>query len=142
MDENVKIAWRPAKCAGFTLTGQAQAGTVIDAGGDLDRDFFTGHHLPRSVAFRTGVNNDLATTTAGWAGGADGKKTLAAGNLSGTPAMSAVFRFSAGFATVAIALFAYLPLFDLDLGFDSKHRLHKIKAQIIPQIHSGRCPTP
>ena len=128
MDENVKIPRGPTKYAGFTLTGQAQAGTMVDTGGNFERDFFTGHHLSRSTAFRAGVGNDLAIAAAGRTGGPDGKKSLAAGNLSSTPTMSAAFRRGACFTSVAVAFLTYLPLFNLNLGFDSKHCIHKIKA--------------
>ncbi len=88
------------------------------------------------------MRNNLAIAAACRTGGADRKESLTTGNLTGSVAMPAAFRFGALLSSVAVTFGADLPLLNFNLSFDSKNRIHEIQADIISQIRSGHGPAP
>ena len=83
---------------------------------------------------RAGVRNYLAGASAMTAGGADGEKTLRAGNLSSTLAMGACSRTGAGFESGGFAGWAGLVPLDFDLCFLAESGFHKGDLQVISEI--------
>src|SRR6185437_5261703 len=105
-EENIEIARRPAAHASFPLAGQANAGSVLDAGGNVDRERALPGHAAGAGAFVARVFDRLPAAVTGGAGALDGEEALlrahapmsAAGLAGRGPGACARARAAAGFA--------------------------------------------
>src|SRR4051812_11438024 len=66
--KNIEIARRPAAHTGLALVGEADAGAVLDAGRDVDRERALARHPARARARRARVLDHLAAALADRAG--------------------------------------------------------------------------
>ena len=65
VDEDVEIARRAAAHAGLALAGEADAGALVDAGGDVDRERLALLDPALAAAGRAGIGDRLADAAAG-----------------------------------------------------------------------------
>src|ERR1700733_348938 len=106
-EENIGIARRTAAHPRLALAGQADAGAVLDAGGNVDRQRTLPRHAARAGAFVARVFNRLPAAVTGGAGALDGEEALlrphtpmsAAGLAGRGPRTGARAGAGAGFAS-------------------------------------------
>jgi hypothetical protein len=77
MDDDIEIAGRPTVTPFLPFASQAQARPIIDAGRDLDREFFGELDDADTATFRTRVSNPHPFAAACRAGSTQRKKSLA-----------------------------------------------------------------
>ena len=102
-NEDVEIARRAAAQARFALIGEADAGAVLDALGDIDRELAVLLAAALATAIGAGVLEDLAAALADRAGALDGEKALRRAHLAVARAMLAGRHAGAGLGAAAIA---------------------------------------
>ena len=88
-DEDVEIARRAAAHAGLAFAGQADAGAVLDAFRDLDRERLFALHAALAAAGIAGIGDHPALAAAGRAGALDGEEALLRAHAPCAPAAGA-----------------------------------------------------
>src|SRR5262249_47454604 len=104
--EDVEIAGRPAAQSSLPLPGQANAGAVLDAGRDVDRERALAGGPAETAAGGAGLVDHLAAAMTGRAGALQGEEALGVANLALAAAGRARLRLGAGLGAVAAAGFA------------------------------------
>ena len=95
--ENIEIARRAAAHAGFALAGEPDAGAVLDALRDVDRQRALAGDAARSrVQARAGIVDHLAAALAGRAGALQREEALRVADAAGAAAGRAGLRLGAG----------------------------------------------
>src|SRR5690606_8428809 len=90
--EDVEVAGRAAAHAGFAFALQADAGAVLDAGGNVDRQRTLFRDPALAMAFGARIVDRLATAVAGRAGALHRKEALARAHAPGPVAGAACRR--------------------------------------------------
>ena len=86
VDEDVEIAGRAAAHAGLAFAGEADAGALVDPGGDVDRERLALLDPALAAAGRAGIGDHLADAAAGRAGLLDHEEALAGADLAAAAA--------------------------------------------------------
>src|SRR5579862_9279274 len=108
VNDDVQIAGRSAREAGFALAAQFEARAVVDARGNPHRERFLFADAPLPLTFRARVGDDRAFATAISAGGGDRKETLLGADLAGSATIGA--GADAGRAALGTASVAFVAL--------------------------------
>src|SRR5262249_58147392 len=88
-EENVEVACQPPTHARLALAGKSDAGAVLDAGRDVDRERALARDAPGTRAGRAGVVDDLAAALAAGAGALKREEALRMPDAAGAAAMRA-----------------------------------------------------
>src|SRR3974377_1856062 len=104
--EDVEIAGRAAAQSRLALAGQANAGAVLDAGRDIDRERALAGGPAETAAGGAGLVDYLAAAMTGRAGALQGKETLGGADVALAAAGRARLRLGAGLGAIAAAGFA------------------------------------
>src|SRR5882672_12691311 len=89
---NVQVAGRPAKGAGFTESGEANASAVLDPRGNFGFDRPFTHQASLALALRTGISDDTARPLARGASAGDAEESLLIAHLAAAIAGTALYR--------------------------------------------------
>ena len=81
-EENIEVAGGTTAHARLPFARQPDAGTVLDAGGNVDGERALARHPPRSRAGRTGIVDDLAAALAARTGPLEREETLSVADAS------------------------------------------------------------
>ena len=114
---NIQIAVGCAVRARFALACEADALSVVDAGGDVHFHGFAGFHAPCAVTFEAGFFDFFACAAAGGAGLLDLEDGLANVDCACAVAGGAGGGFGACFCARAVAHVAFFVGGDGDLAF-------------------------
>src|SRR5450759_2894077 len=90
--ENIEVARRAAAQTGLAFAGEPDAGAILDAGRDIDREHALARHPPGPSAGRAGIVDHLAAALAGRAGALEREEALGMSDLAGTAAGRAGLR--------------------------------------------------
>src|SRR5688572_23477012 len=137
-EEDVEVPrWRRAQ-SGFALAGEADAGAVLDAGGDrhLQRLVLGGAAL--AVAGRARLLDHLAEAAAGRAGPLDGEEALGRAHLAVAAAGRAVDRLGALLAAGAVARRARLGAGHADGRLLAGERFLERDLHVVAQVTAAR----
>ena len=104
--ENVEVARRTAAHAGLALAGEPDAGTVLDAGRNVDRQRALARDAAGARAGRARIVDHLAAALTGRAGALQREEALRVTDAAGAVAMRAGLRLGAGLGAGAGAGFA------------------------------------
>ena len=137
MDENVKVAVRPAVIALFSFSPKAQSGPGFNTGGNFQVHHFRHADPAGSPTGFTGVGDHLPLTVALGACGADTEKSLGLNDLTAAVAAGAYGWFFPRFGSAAAARLAYRLFCHIDVHGCSHGGVHERNAQVIAQIRAG-----
>ena len=101
--ENVEVARRPATDSGLALAGQADAGAILDAGRNVDRQRAFAADAARTVAGGTGILDHLAAPLTAGAGALQREEALGLTNPPRSATHRAVLRLGPGLGAGARA---------------------------------------
>ena len=122
-EHDVEIARGAAVRARVPLSGEPQAGSRLDAGRDLDRQFFLAPAASFSAAARAGLVDDAPVPAAGPAGPRDRQESLREPLAPRAPAGGAGARLRALGGPDAAAIAAALEAGDRDRRFHAMRRV-------------------
>ena len=136
-EEDVEVAGRASGGARVAFVGQAQAGTVVHAGRDID--FQLPPHLAMALAAALGtrVTDNPAGADAGIAGTADGEKALLVEDLAAAVAGGAGGGAAAGFGTGGVAALARLGAGHLNFGGEAEHSFFEGDLEIVADVFAA-----
>jgi hypothetical protein len=95
VDDHKEVAGRGAMFSRLSLAAQSQLQTRVNARGNLDGDLPLDLLPAGPFTIRAGVTDDMSFAPAGWAGGADLKKTLGSNHLTSALARHTYLRLTA-----------------------------------------------
>jgi hypothetical protein len=134
VEYDVEVAGRATETAGFALAGVADAGVLLDAGGDLDQDLVLAGDAGVAAAGGAGCADDRAGAAAHWAGARDGEEALLRTDLAAAAALLAGLGLFAGGGAGATAVGAGLGAADGDLALYAEDGLFKARAHVVLQV--------
>ena len=126
VQNHIEIAGRTAVKTAFSVSGEANAGAIFHAGGNLCVHRALPQNPAFAFAFRTGVGNDTARALAGGTGTRNTEKTLLVADLAAAVAGTAGDRRLARSGARTSALFAGLVAPHRDLGPRCRRRRLRI----------------
>jgi hypothetical protein len=140
VEDDIEIAGRATVDTGFALPGVADAGTVFDAGWNLDVDGALFGLAAFAAAALARMVNDGTTTLAGAASARDGKKTLLIANLATAAAAAAGLRGMAGGDAGAATLGTEFVALYRDFFFDAEDGLIEFELEVFTKIGAALRP--
>src|SRR3954453_15352266 len=104
--EYVEVARRPTAQAGLALAGDADAGAILDAGRNIDRQSAFARGAAGAGTGRARIFDDLAAALAAGARELEREESLGMAETARAAAMRADFRLGAGLGAGAGAILA------------------------------------
>src|SRR5271154_388216 len=135
-EKNVKVAGRPAPHSRLALAGETNAGAVLDAGGNIDRERALPGPAAGAGAFVARIFDRLPAAVTGGAGAFDGEEALLRAHPPMAAAGLAGYRLGAGAGAGAGAGFAGHRSRHSDRGGLAAKRLFERDLEIVAQVRA------
>src|SRR5579871_517485 len=134
LQKNIQVAGRAAIGARLPFVRQADSGSVVHAGRNVDLELLMYLLIAVPTALAAGIADDLSGSAAGTAGAADGEEALLINHLAAAVAGWTTGRFAARFGSGSGALGAALHAGYLDLGSQTVDGLFEAEFQVVADV--------